>query len=75
MTAREVTLDVRGMHPPEPIVRVLETVGDFRPGDRLTLIVDCEPLPLYRILERNGYRHCAKPGAESRFEVAIWRDD
>jgi len=42
---RDLTLDVRGMEPPEPLQRVLETIGDFAPGDRLKLIIDCEPLP------------------------------
>jgi len=70
--ARELTLDVRGMEPPEPLERVLETIGDFAPGDRLKLIINCEPLPLYRILDRNGYAHRTLPGAESLHEITIW---
>ena len=70
---RDLTLDVRGMEPPEPLQRVLETIGDFAPGDRLKLIIDCEPNPLYRILDRNGYAHETVPGTTSQREITIWR--
>jgi TusA-related sulfurtransferase len=59
---RDLTLDVRGMEPPEPLERVLETIGDFTPGDRLKLILD-----------RNGYAHETVPGTVSQREITIWR--
>ena len=70
---RDLTLDVRGMEPPEPLERVLETIGDFAPGDRLKLVIDCEPMPLYRILDRNGYAYRVEPGTVSQREITIWR--
>jgi uncharacterized protein (DUF2249 family) len=69
----DLTLDVRGMEPPEPLERVLETIGDFVAGDRLKLIIDCEPFPLYRILDNNGYAHVTVPGTVSQREITIWR--
>lgn len=72
---RELTLDVRGMEPPQPLELVLETVDDFGPGDRLRLIIDCHPMPLFRILERNGYAYRTEPGAASVHEITIWRKD
>ena len=71
--SREITLDVRGMEAPEPLERVLETIGDFGVGDLLRLIIDCRPLPLYRILERNGYGYREAPGVGSNCEITIWR--
>jgi uncharacterized protein (DUF2249 family) len=70
--ARHLTLDVRGMQPPEPIERVLETVSDFEEGDTLRLVIDCMPTPLFRILERAGYGHHEEPGTESLYEITIW---
>jgi len=70
--ARDVTLDVRGMEPPEPIERVLEAIDGFEEGDRLKLIIDCMPRPLFRILERDGFDHQEKPGSESLYEITIW---
>ena len=72
---RAITLDVRGMSPPEPLEKVMAVVGDFAPGDLLTLVIDCEPIPLYRILERNGYGWRAEPGKESLREITIWLKD
>ena len=69
---RHVTLDVRGLPPPEPIERVLEAIDGFEEGDTLRLVIDCMPHPLFRILERNGYRHRETPGTESLYEITIW---
>ena len=73
--ARELTLDVRGMEPPQPLELVLETIGDFRAGDRLKVVIDCHPTPLFRILERNGYGYRTEPGKESVHEITIWLED
>ena len=69
---RDVTLDVRGLPPPGPIERVLEAIDGFEEGDTLRLVIDCMPHPLFRILERNGYRHREAPGTESLYEITIW---
>ena len=75
LMGREIVLDVRGMEPPEPLERVLETVDGFVPGDRLTLVIDCHPVPLFRVLERNGFAFREEPGVESLYEITIWRKD
>jgi uncharacterized protein (DUF2249 family) len=72
MKSRHEVLDVRGMEPPEPLERVLSTIGDFRPGDTLKLLIDREPRPLYRILKDNGYGWRVEAGAEAVFEITIW---
>jgi uncharacterized protein (DUF2249 family) len=72
--SREIVLDVRRMEPPEPLERVLEAIDNFAVGDRLTVVIDCRPLPLYRILDRNGFAYREKPGGESLYEISIWRD-
>jgi hypothetical protein len=35
------------------------------------MLLRCEPLPLYEILERNGYRHRAERRADGSNEVRI----
>ena len=69
---RHETLDVRDMQPPEPIERVLETIGDFKAGDTLRLVIDCEPKPLFRILQANNYAWRMEPGTQSLYEITIW---
>jgi TusA-related sulfurtransferase len=73
VTDRNLVLDVRGMEPPEPFERVLETIDDFVPGDRLKLIIDCRPAPLFRYLDRHGYEYSEMPGTESAYEITIRR--
>ncbi|MCL4763082.1 MAG: DUF2249 domain-containing protein, partial [Burkholderiales bacterium] len=46
--------------------------ADFRQGDTLRILSDFEPLPLYRILERDGFEHRAEPGADAPCEITIW---
>ena len=60
------------MQPPEPLERVIETIGDFGPGDTLRLVIDCEPKPLFRILQANHYEWRVEPGTESNYEITIW---
>ena len=59
----------------QPLELVLETIGDFQTGDRLKVIIDCHPTPLFRILERNGYGYRTEPGKESVHEITIWLKD
>ena len=66
-----IDLDVRGMQAPEPLERVLENLDRLGPGDCLRVKINCRPVPLFRILERNGYVYDEKPGAESLLEIEI----
>jgi uncharacterized protein (DUF2249 family) len=67
----EIVLDVCGLMPPEPMERVLEALADLRPGQRLRMLIDREPRPLYRILERNDYRHDATLRDDGIFDILI----
>ncbi len=71
--SRQISLDVRGMEPPEPIERVFETIDGFGPDDRLRLVIDCHPVPLFRMLEKSGFAWRQDPGTESVYEITIWR--
>ena len=72
--ARDLTLDVRGMEPPEPLQRVLETHRRLRAGRPAeSSSSTASRMPLYRILDRNGYAHDTVPGTVSQREITIWR--
>lgn len=70
--ARHFTLDIRGMEPPEPLERVLGTIADFAPGDTLRILSDFEPTPLYRILDRDGFRHHVEYGDGAPCAITVW---
>jgi TusA-related sulfurtransferase len=71
MTHDAIVLDVRGLQAPEPLVRVLEALELLPPDQTMLLKIDCRPVPLYRILDRNGYTHEERPGVESMLEISI----
>ena len=50
-----VVIDNRGLHPPEPMVRILGALAKLVDGDDLVALMDREPLLLYPELERRGF--------------------
>ena len=71
----EHVLDVCGLEPPEPFERVMESLDLLRPGDRLKVFIDRRPVPLFRVLERNGFAYSEAPGTHSLLEITIWLKD
>ena len=73
--SREHIVDVCGLEPPEPFERVMESLDLLQPGDRLKVIIDRRPVPLFRVLERNGFAYSEAPGMHALLEITIWRKD
>lgn len=65
-------IDARDLAPPEPFERVMEALCDLEPGGDILLILNREPFPLYRVLERNGYAWRTTPHPDGRFEILIF---
>lgn len=65
-------LDARGLEPPEPLEKVLDALDRLLPGERLCMLIEREPRPLYRILANNGYAYKTDSGPGLPFEVTIW---
>ena len=55
--ARTVTLDVRGLEPPLPLVRVLERLDALAPDEQLEIIHSRRPMFLYPQLDDRGFVH------------------
>jgi uncharacterized protein (DUF2249 family) len=66
-------IDGRDMQPPEPLELALAELGRLAPGEELVLLLRCEPLPLYAILDRSGYRYHAVRCADGSREIHIKR--
>jgi len=64
-------IDGRDMEPPQPLELALAALASLGPGEELVMLLRCEPLPLYAILERNGFRHRAERCADGCNEVHI----
>jgi uncharacterized protein (DUF2249 family) len=50
-------VDVRGLEPPGPMVRVLEELERLRPGERLEILHERRPMFLYPQLDDRGFSH------------------
>jgi uncharacterized protein (DUF2249 family) len=69
-----VRLDVRedlrdGRHPFE---RIMEAVGGLRKEQALLLIAPFEPVPLYRMLGRQGFTHASREISADHWEVMFF---
>ena len=54
---RHIVLDVRGLEPPQPMVRVLEEIERLGPGAVLEVHHDRRPMFLYPQLDERGFTH------------------
>ena len=68
-------LDVRGLEPPQPMVRVLEEIETLGPGARLEVHHDRRPLFLYPQLEDRGFRHETDEPEPGLVRILIWKGD
>jgi hypothetical protein len=64
-------IDGRDMEPPEPLERALAVLPTLGPGEELVMLLRCEPVPLYTILDQNGYAHSSRYLADGSNEVRI----
>ena len=64
-------IDGRDMVPPEPLERAIAELQTLAPGDELVMLLRCEPLPLYAMLDRNGFRHQTTPRPDGTNEIRI----
>lgn len=65
-----VALDLRGLQPPEPIVRIFAAL-ERSPGEPLRAILPHEPVPLYALLRDRGLRYSGETRPDGGFELLI----
>lgn len=65
-------MDLRGLQPPEPIVRIFQALE--RDGAPLRVILPHEPVPLYNLLQQRGYAYAGSPRSDGGFEVLITQE-
>lgn len=67
----ERLIDGRDLQPPEPLELALVELATMEADEELVLLLRCEPLPLYSILERNGFGYRSRIRADGSNEVRI----
>jgi uncharacterized protein (DUF2249 family) len=69
--ADTIEIDVCGLEPPEPLERIVAALDSLSVGGSVLVKIDRRPLPLYRMLERNGYVYEERAGPDSLYEITI----
>ena len=69
---RVTTLDLRGLQPPQPIVRIFDAL-ERAPREPLRAILPHEPVPLYAMLRERGFTCSGVQRADGGFELLIER--
>lgn len=73
MNANEstVTLDVRGLEPPQPLVAILEALAGLPAGGEMRARTDRRPLHLYPLLEQRGFTGQTEEQHDGSFVTTI----
>jgi hypothetical protein len=68
----EVYLDLRGLDPPEPLVRILAAL-EAEPARPLRVRMSREPWPLYAMLAAGGWQRRTRAHEDGGYEILIRR--
>jgi uncharacterized protein (DUF2249 family) len=68
-----IVVDVRGLEPPQPLLRVLEALDRLPAGSELEVRLDRRPVLLYPQLEDRGFEHETSEPAPGLVRVRIRR--
>jgi uncharacterized protein (DUF2249 family) len=66
-----VDLDVRGLEPPQPMVRILEALSSLSRGRELRAHTDRRPMHLFAQLEARGFKGESHEQADGSFLTRI----
>jgi len=76
MKPQLVELDVREeiLKGCEPFSKIMSAVAPLEAGDQLLLIAPFEPVPLFEVLKKQGFRHTKRPTDSGDWEVLFTRE-
>lgn len=64
-------IDGRFLEAPEPLELTLNALDTLPDGDELVVLLNCQPRPLYQILQRSGYVWTENWQADGSNEIRI----
>jgi uncharacterized protein (DUF2249 family) len=71
LSNREILVDARNLEPPEPMEKVMQTLGLLRPDQSIRLLLHREPFPLYPLLSARGYQHDTHMAVDGSYIILI----
>lgn len=69
----EQVLDVRLLPAPEPFQKVMQALALLPKEQVLRMVHRKVPLPLFKVLQDNGWAYRVLPPEHDSFEILIWR--
>ncbi|QHS24410.1 DUF2249 domain-containing protein [Virgibacillus sp. MSP4-1] len=66
-----MTLDNRGLQPPQPMMRTLDKLEELEQGEQLSIINDRRPMFLFQELDEHGIRYECEPYEDGGFIITI----
>ena len=67
-------VDVRGLEPPQPLIRILDLLDTLAPGQHLIVIHERRPPLLYPHIEERGFKHETTEPRPGEVRITIWRE-
>ena len=68
-----ITLDVRGLPPPEPFINIMQALHTLPADTPLLVTIHREPFPLYDALREDGFNWKTTTLADDSFQILIHR--
>ena len=66
-----IEVDARGLEPPQPMVKILETLAQLPAGAGIRARTDRRPMHLYAMLEQRGFAGVSEPQTDGSFVTLI----
>jgi TusA-related sulfurtransferase len=66
-----ITLDVRGLPPPEPFEQIMRALESLARDELLRVLIHREPYPLYDVLRDTDYRHRTTELSDGNYSIEI----
>lgn len=68
-----IELDVSGLVPPQPLLKIFETLENMKEDEALKISHDRKPVHLYPRLKDAGYKFVTEETSGGSYEIKIWR--
>lgn len=68
-----IVVDARGLEPPQPMAKILETLPRIEAGGQILALTDRRPMLLYPKLEERGFAYSTQETGNGWFETRIWK--
>ncbi len=68
-----VKLDVRGLEPPQPLLKIFSTLEELNDDTALHIIHERKPIHLYPRLKDAGYKFLTEETGDELYTIKIWK--